>query len=143
MLITIFLLILGYSVLGKPVGKLVDKVKNVDWDDLSAKAWSSVKSFGLKAGRTACKPLLYFYYVMKDEGTSVADKALVYGALLYIVIPCDLLPRRVLGMLGMLDDAAVTAFVLKKIKDKITPEIEMLANTTLDEWFGAEGVTIL
>ena len=142
MLITFFLLILGYSVLGKPVGKLVNKVKNVDWDDLSAKAWLSVKSFGSKAGRTACKPLLYFYFVMKDVDTSVADKALVYGAILYIVIPCDLLPRRVLGVLGMLDDAAITAFVLKKIKDKITPEIEMLVNTTLDEWFGAEVVSI-
>lgn len=136
MLITIFLLILVYSVLGKPVGKLVDKVKNVNWCDLSTKAWGAIKKFAVKAGRGTCKPLLYFYYVMQDENTTTAEKALVYGAILYFVSPWDLLPRRVLGLLGVLDDAAVMAFVLKKVKGKITPEIETSVNTTLDSWFG-------
>ena len=99
-------------------------------------AWSSIKAFGLKAGRTTCKPLLTFYYVMSCDDTSVADKALVYGAILYIISPFDLLPRRILGILGILDDATVTIFVLKKIQDKITLEIESKVNATLDDWFG-------
>ena len=136
MLITIFLLIVAYSILGKPIGKLVEKIKDVNWKDLTDSAWTSIKTFGLKAGRTTCKPLLTFYYVMSCDDTSIADKALVYGAILYIISPFDLLPRKILGVLGILDDAAVIAFVYKKIQDKITPEIEDSVNTILDEWFG-------
>lgn len=137
MLIMIFLLILVNAFLGKPVGNLVDKVRDVNWSELASNAWKSIKSFGLKAGRTTCRTLLVFYYVMKDEGTPVADKALVYGAILYVVSPFDLLPRKVLGLLGVVDDVAVVAFVLKKINSCITPEIEAKVEATLDEWFGA------
>ncbi len=136
MIITI-LLILAFSILGRPIGKLVEKLKDVDWNEFASNAWDSVKSFGLKAGRATCKPLLTFYYVMSAEDTSVGDKALIYGAILYIISPFDLLPRRILGFFGILDDVAVTAFVLKKINDKITPEIEASVEATLDEWFGA------
>lgn len=136
MLFTIFLLIVAYSILGRPIGKLVEKVKDVNWKGLADSAWVSIKTFGLKAGRTSCKPLLTFYYVMSGDETSIADKALVYGAILYIISPFDLLPRKILGILGILDDAAVTVFVLKKIQDKITPEIEAEVNATLNDWFG-------
>lgn len=136
MLITIFLLIVAYSILGKPIDKLAEKIKDVNWKDLADSAWASIKAFGLKAGRTTCKPLLTFYYVMADENTTTADKALVYGAILYIISPFDLIPRRVLGILGVLDDAAIAVLVLKKIQDKITPEIESAVEATLDEWFG-------
>lgn len=136
MLITIFLLILIYSLQGKPIDKLLNKVKDANWNELATKAWTTIRSFGLKAGRVACKPLLYFYYVLKDERTTLSDKALIYGAILYIASPFDLLPRRVLGLLGILDDAAVTAFVLKKIRRNITPEIESKVMATIEEWFG-------
>lgn len=131
MIITI-LLIIACAVLGKSIGKL----KEVNWGEVASIIWGYIKSFGLKAGRSACTPLLYFYYVMSDEGTSFTDKAIIYGAILYIISPFDLLPRRIIGLLGILDDAVVTAFVLKKIKDKITPEIEASVSATLDEWFG-------
>lgn len=137
MLFTIFLLIVAYSILEKPIGILVEKIKDVHWKDLADSAWTSIKDFGLKAGRTTCKPLLTFYYVMSCDETSIADKALVYGAILYIISPFDLIPRRVLSVLGVLDDAAVAALVIKKIQDKITPEIEAAVESTLDEWFGS------
>lgn len=136
MLALIFLLILAYSFLGKPVGKLVGKVKNVNWGELASDAWNAIRAFGLKAGRVTCTPLLYFYYVMADWETTIGDKALIYGAILYIVSPFDILPRKILGLLGVVDDAAVTAFVYKKISDKITPEIEASVKATLNEWFG-------
>ncbi len=136
MLFAIFLRIVAYSILGKPIGKLVEKIKDVNWKDLAESAWASIKAFGLKAGRTTCKPLLTFYYVMSCDETSITDKALVYGAILYIVSPFDLIPRRVLSILGVFDDAAVAALVIKKIQDKITPEIEAAVEATLNEWFG-------
>lgn len=137
MLFTIALLILVYSLAGKPIDNLVRRIKNVNWKEKADSAWTAIRKFGLKAGRTACKPLLTFYYVMTDENTTTADKALVYGAILYIISPFDLIPRRVLSVLGILDDAAVAALVIKKIQNKITPEIEAVVEETLDEWFGA------
>ena len=136
MLFTVFLLIVAYSILGKPIGKLVDKIKDVNWKEIVDYAWTSIKVFGMNAGRTACKPLLTFYYVMSCDDTSIADKALMYGTILYVISPFDLLPRRILGILGVLDDVAVAAFVLNKVQNKITPEIEAEVNATLDDWFG-------
>ena len=136
MLFTITLLILAYTLAGKSVENLVRRIKNVNWKEKAESAWTAIKKFGLKAGRSTCKPLLTFYYVMANENTTTADKALVYGAILYIISPFDLIPRRVLSILGVLDDAAVAALVIKKIQDKITPEIEAAVEATLDEWFG-------
>ncbi|MBE6347123.1 MAG: DUF1232 domain-containing protein, partial [Lentimicrobiaceae bacterium] len=50
----------------------------------------------------------------------------------------DLIPRSVYKLLGVLDDGAAMLYVYKKIKDKITPEIMMKVENTLNEWFGAE-----
>lgn len=135
------MLIVAYSILGKPIDKLVKKLKDVNWKEKADSAWTAIRKFGLKAGRTACKPLLTFYYVMANENTTTADKALVYGAILYIISPFDLIPRRVLSVLGILDDAAVATLVIKKIQDKITPEIEAVVEATLDEWFGVATAT--
>jgi len=141
-MLTICLLILAYSILGKPVGKLIKRLKEADWKSVASTSWKLIRSFGSRAGRAACRPLLYFYYVMSDENTSVTDKALIYGAILYIASPFDLLPRKVLGMFGILDDAAVLAFVYKKINSKVTPEMEASVNATLNGWFGNSLATI-
>jgi uncharacterized membrane protein YkvA (DUF1232 family) len=53
-------------------------------------------------------------------------------------LPIDLIPRRVYRLLGVLDDGAAVLFVYKKIKDKITPEIMMKVEDTLNDWFGVE-----
>ena len=79
---------------------------------------------------------------MHQTETTTLEKALIYGALAYIIIPSDLLPRRALSVLGILDDAAVIAYVYKKISNKITAEITNKVEETLDNWFGAEAVVI-
>ena len=141
MIITICILILAYTLKGKPIGELVEKVKDVEWKDIAQRIGDSVKAFCLKAGRKASLPLLTFYYVITDENTQVKDKALVYGALLYIISPLDLVPRKILGLLGVLDDAAVSVLVYKKISASVTPEIEKKVNATLSEWFGDDDNT--
>ena len=51
---------------------------------------------------------------------------------------CSILPRKVLGLLGILDDAGVVAWLYSKVGSKITPAIELKADMKLDEWFGPE-----
>ena len=142
MIITLCILLLAYHLIGKPVGRLLDRLRNVDWKNQFALLWDKLKTYALQAGRVATKPILTFYYVMQDSETTTLDKALIYGAIAYIVIPADLLPRKVLGLLGILDDAAVIAYVYKKISNKITAEITNLVENTLDHWFGAEVIAV-
>ena len=137
MIITLCILLLAYHLIGKPVGRLLERLRNVDWKTQFSQLWDKLKTYALKAGRVATKPILTFYYVMQDSETTTLDKALIYGAIAYIVIPADLLPRKVLGLLGILDDAAVIAYVYKKISNKITAEITNKVEDTLDSWFGA------
>lgn len=140
MIITICILVLVYKIIGKPVGRLLERLRNVDWKSQLLLLWDKIKTYALKSGRVVTKPILTFYYVIKDSETTTLEKALIYGAIAYIVIPADLLPRKVLGFLGILDDATVIAYVYKKISNKITAEITNKVKDTLDRWFGAETI---
>ena len=138
MLITISLLILAYLVMGKDISGLLEKVKNIDWGGKINALMDKVRPWALKAGRVAVRPLLQFYYVMDDDNTSTLDRVLIYAAIIYTIIPMDFLPRSVFKFLGVLDDGVAMLYVYKKIKDRITPEINAKVEDTLNEWFGVE-----
>ena len=142
MIITLCILFLAYHLIGKPVGRLLERLRNVDWKTQFYQLWDKLKTYAFRAGRVATQPILTFYYVMRNAETTTLEKALIYGAIAYIVIPADLLPRKVLGFLGILDDAAVIAYVYNKISKKISVEITNKVEETLDNWFGAEAVVI-
>ena len=143
MIITICLLILIYSILRRPVGGLMEKLEGVDWRRVGADAWETIVKYSRKLGRATTREMLTFYYAMTEGKLSTFEKALVYAGIIYIAVPGDLLPRRVLGFLGVLDDAGVAAWIFNKVGSKITPEIEAKAERKLDEWFGPEIVTEL
>ena len=138
MLITISILILVYTIMGKDVKLLLEQVKNVDWHAKINALMDRLRPWALKAGRVATRPLLQFYYVMDDDNTSVLDRVLIYGAIIYTIVPIDIIPRAVYKFLGVLDDGVAILYVYKKIKDKITPEINLKVEETLNAWFGPE-----
>ena len=137
MIITLCILVLVYLMMGKPVDGLLEQLKSTDWKSQFAQLWDKIKTYALRAGRVATKPILTFYYVMHQTETTTLEKALIYGAIAYI-IPSDLIPRRTLSVLGILDDAAVIAYVYNKVSKKVTAAIRNQVDTQLDEWFGAE-----
>ena len=138
MLITISLLILAYLIMGKDIKPLLERVKNIDWRGKINALMDKLRPWALKAGRVATRPLLQFYYVMDDENTSTLDRVLIYAAIVYTILPMDFIPSVIYKFLGILDDGVAMLFVYKKIKDKITPEINAKVEDTLNEWFGAE-----
>ena len=138
MLITISLLILAYLIMGKDISGLLEKVKNVDWRSKINALMNKLRPWALKAGRVATRPILQFYFVMDDDNTSTLDRVLIYAAIIYTILPMDLIPSAIYKFLGILDDGVAMLFVYKKIKDKITPEINAKVEDTLNEWFGAE-----
>jgi uncharacterized membrane protein YkvA (DUF1232 family) len=138
MLITISLLILAYLIMGKDIKPLLERVKNIDWRGKINALMDKLRPWALKVGRAATRLMLQFYYVMDDDNTSTLDRVLIYAAIIYTIISMDFLPSSVFKFLGILDDGVAILFVYKKIKDKITPEINAKVEDTLNEWFGVE-----
>ena len=138
MLIAISILVLAYLIMGRDVQPLLDKVKSVDWRGKINSLIDKVRPWALKVGRATARPLLQCYYVLDDDNTSTLDRVLIYGAIIYTVVSKDLLPRSVFGVLGVLDDGAAMLYAYKKIRSKITPQINAKVEDTLNEWFGVE-----
>ena len=138
MLTTICLFILIYSILKRPIGWLVGKLDRVDWKSLAQEAWDKIVTYSKKAGRVGTRVVLKFYYAMQEGDLTTLEKALVYAGIIYIAVPRDLLPRRILGWIGILDDIGVAAWIYKKIGNSITPDIARKVEETLDGWFGPE-----
>ena len=128
--------ILAYMIMGKDIKRLLARIKNVDWRDKINHVYIKLQPYALKAGRVTARPLLQFYYVMKDEKTSTLDRVLIYAAIIYTISPVSLIPSAVFKFIGVLDEGAAVLYVYKKIKSRITPEINAQVDETLDQWFG-------
>ena len=138
MLITISIMILAYAIMGRDIKPLLERVKDIDWRGKINALMDKLRPWALKAGRVATRPLLQFYYVMDDDKTSTLDRVLIYAAIIYTIVPLDFIPSAVYKLLGVLDDGVAMMYVYKKIKGKITPEINAKVEDTLNEWFGVE-----
>ncbi len=134
----ICIMILAYLIMGKDISGLLEKIRDIDWRDKINALMDKLRPWALKAGRAAARPLLQFYYVLDDDNTSTLDRVLIYAAIIYTILPCDLVPSAVYKFLGVLDDGAAMLYVYKKIKNRITPEINAKVEDTLNEWFGVE-----
>ena len=130
--------ILAYCILGKDIKVLLEKIGDVDWKRKADEVMEWLRPYAIKVGRVAAKPLLQFYYVMTDENTSTLDRKLVYAAILYTVSPVSLIPSAVFKVLGVLDEGAAMLYVYKKVKERITSDIDYKVEQTLNDWFGCE-----
>ena len=95
------------------------------------KLQNKVKKIGMKVTYAA----LLCYYVLKSPDVSRKDKAKIYGALGYFILPLDLIPDYV-PMMGYTDDLSALLYCLHSIWKNITPEIERQAREQLYRWFG-------
>ena len=134
----ICILIMIYFTKGKEVKNLLARLKDVNWHEKINSLIKRIQPWALKAGRRASRPILQFYYVLADEKTSTLDRALIYAAIAYTIMPMDLIPSAVYKMLGIVDDGVAVLYVYKKVKKNITPEISAKVESTLNDWFGME-----
>ena len=138
MFVVICITLLAYVIMGKDIKPLVEKLKSVDWKSKITKLWRYVKEYGMKVGRATCQKVLQLYYVLKDGETTTMEKAMIFGALAYTVLPVSILPKSVFGFFGILDEAGALLYVYKKMQAKITPDINRKVDELLDEWFGLQ-----
>lgn len=124
--------------MGKDTSALQQRIKNLDLSGKIQSLMDKLRPWALKAGRVASRPLLQFYYILNDPATSTLDRVLIYAAIIYTIVPTDLVPRAAFKVLGVLDDGVAMLYVYKKIKNRITPAINAKVEDTLNEWFGVE-----
>lgn len=141
MFITICILILAYSILGKPVGSLIKKLGDVDWKEKTSSAFEWIKKAAKKVGRKMTETLLVFWYVMDNEETSTLDKVLIFAFIAYVMIPYDFVPSVFYSWLGILDDGVAMAFIYKIVGKNVSDDIKAKVAETLDDWFGSEAET--
>ncbi|MBR1514315.1 MAG: DUF1232 domain-containing protein [Bacteroidales bacterium] len=136
MITIICITILAYAIAGKDINKQLDKLKGVDWKAKSSDVFGKIGNYAKKAGRVATKPLLQLYYVLTMGETTTLEKALIVGAILYTIMPFSLISVKAHKILGMLDEGLAVVYVIKKVQNKITPEIDAKVEETLNAWFG-------
>ena len=97
--------------------------------------WKKVKSLAKKAGVKTIYMVLLLHYVLKSPDVPLEDKAKIYGALGYFILPIDLIPDFI-PVVGYSDDVAALAFALHAVWKNVTPEIKERAQRKLRKWFG-------
>ena len=93
-----------------------------------------------RAGAKLVYAALILYYTLQSDKVSKADKALIVGALGYMISPLDAVPDAI-PIVGLTDDLAVLVYVLKKVWVNFEPEIKDKARARLSKWFDEDEIT--
>ena len=92
-----------------------------------------------RAGSKLVYAALILYYTLQSDKVSKADKAIIIGALGYMISPLDVIPDAI-PIAGLTDDLAVLLYVLKKVWTGIDPEIVDKAKRRLSKWFDEDEI---
>lgn len=92
-----------------------------------------------RAGAKLVYSALILYYALQSDRVSTADKAMIIGALGYMIAPLDIIPDAI-PIAGLGDDLAVLIFVLKKIWTSIDAEAKKKAYDKLSRWFDEDEI---
>ena len=87
-----------------------------------------------RAGAKLVYAALILFYTLQSDRVSAKEKAMIIGALGYMISPLDVVPDAI-PIVGLTDDMAVLLFVLKKIWDDVDPTVSARAKEKLSKWF--------
>jgi uncharacterized membrane protein YkvA (DUF1232 family) len=101
----------------------------------------SVKNFVQKVSRIAKRSgaklvyaALILFYTLENNKVSVKDKAIIIGALGYLITPLDMVPDAI-PIAGLGDDLAVLIYVLHKVWGEVSDDVKAKAKAKLSQWF--------
>ena len=92
-----------------------------------------------RAGSKLVYAALILYYTLQSDSVSKTDKAIIIGALGYMISPLDVIPDAI-PIAGLTDDFAVLIYVLKKVWTDVDPSILEQAKEKLTKWFDEEEI---
>ena len=110
-------------------------------DNFSTKAFAEkISKIAKRAGSKLVYAALILYYSLQSKSVLMKDKALILGALGYLISPLDAIPDA-FPILGLGDDLAVLTFALKKIWDNVSDEMREKAQSKLSKWFDEDEIS--
>ena len=96
--------------------------------------WNKVLNIAKKAGIKIIYLALLLYYALNSNNLSLRDRATIYFALGYLILPVDLIPDSI-PIIGLTDDFGVLIKAFERIKENITDDIRKQAKDKLIEIF--------
>lgn len=92
-----------------------------------------------RAGAKLVYAAFVLYYTLQSDKVSKTDKAIIVGALGYMISPLDVIPDAI-PIAGLTDDLAVLIYVLRKVWNDVDPEIQAKAKEKLAKWFDEDEI---
>lgn len=98
-----------------------------------------ISKIAKRAGSKLVYAALILYYTLQSDKISVKDKAIIIGALGYLVSPLDVIPDAI-PIAGLGDDLAVLIYVLNKVWCNVSEDIKTKAKDKLSKWFDEDEI---
>ena len=98
--------------------------------------------YGKIIGINALYKAVQLWFVLQKPDVPAGTKAVIMGALGYLIAPLDFLPD-LLPVLGYTDDIVAITFALIKVQGYIDEEVERKSKKLLTKIFGEESVSNL
>lgn len=93
-----------------------------------------IASIAKRAGAKLVYAALVLYYTLESDQVSVKDKAMIIGALGYLISPLDVVPDAI-PIAGLSDDMAVLIYVLKRVWVDVSDDVKKKAQSKMARWF--------
>ena len=101
-----------------------------------------VTKYGKLIGINALYKAVQLWFVLQKPDVPASTKAVIMGALGYLIAPLDFLPD-LIPVLGYTDDFVAITFALIKVQGYIDEEVERKSKNLLAKIFGEEAVSML
>ena len=104
-------------------------------DKFSSKGFvEKISRIAKRAGSKLVYVALVLYYTLQSKEVSFKDKAIIVGALGYLISPLDVIPDAI-PIVGLSEDLTVLMYVVNKIWVDVPEEVKLKARNKLSEWF--------
>ena len=104
-------------------------------DKFSSKGFvEKISRIAKRAGSKLVYVALVLFYTLQSKEVSLKDKAIIVGALGYLISPLDVIPYAI-PIVGLSEDLTVLMYVINKIWVDVPDDVKTKARTKLSEWF--------
>ncbi len=104
-------------------------------DKFSTKGFvDKISRIAKRAGAKLVYAALVLFYTLQSKEVPMKDKAIIVGALGYLISPLDVLPDAI-PIMGLSDDLTVLVYVISKIWVDVPEDVKVKAKEKLSEWF--------
>ena len=93
-----------------------------------------IQRIAKRAGAKLVYIALILYYLMQSDKVSLKDKAIIIGALGYLISPIDVVPDAI-PIAGLADDLAALLYALGKVWSQVDDNLKDKAKQKLSKWF--------